>query len=143
LKIVREYINEKFTEDSDPIHDMSIGVLTRYPISVKQYRSMNFDNLLNHPYFRKFLMNIYNSKNFKVITNFSKNHKRFLLEKYGKQDFVWTYQYKEYAWAFKLPSSSILIVFSGNKGTSYEYSGTLSDIDIKFIERFIENIVNQ
>ena len=25
MKLVREYINEKFTEDSDPIHDMSIG----------------------------------------------------------------------------------------------------------------------
>jgi len=25
MKIVKEYINEKFTEDSDPIHDMEIG----------------------------------------------------------------------------------------------------------------------
>jgi hypothetical protein len=25
MKLVREYINEKFTEDSDPIHDMGIG----------------------------------------------------------------------------------------------------------------------
>jgi hypothetical protein len=26
MKLVREYINEKFTEDSDPIHDMGIGL---------------------------------------------------------------------------------------------------------------------
>ena len=26
MKIVREHINEKFTEDSDPIHDMGIGM---------------------------------------------------------------------------------------------------------------------
>jgi len=25
MKLVREHINEKFTEDSDPIHDMGIG----------------------------------------------------------------------------------------------------------------------
>jgi hypothetical protein len=27
MKLVREYINEKFTEDSDPIHDMNIGAI--------------------------------------------------------------------------------------------------------------------
>jgi len=26
MKLVREYINEKFAEDSDPIHDMGIGI---------------------------------------------------------------------------------------------------------------------
>jgi len=26
MKLVREHINEKFTEDSDPIHDMGIGL---------------------------------------------------------------------------------------------------------------------
>ena len=29
MQIVREYINEKFTEDSDPIHDMSIGLYAK------------------------------------------------------------------------------------------------------------------
>jgi hypothetical protein len=28
MKLVREYINEKFVEDSDPIHDMGIGIYT-------------------------------------------------------------------------------------------------------------------
>jgi hypothetical protein len=27
LKLLREHINEKFTEDSDPIHDMNIGII--------------------------------------------------------------------------------------------------------------------
>ena len=27
MKLLREHINEKFTEDSDPIHDMNIGVI--------------------------------------------------------------------------------------------------------------------
>ena len=29
MKLVREHINEKFTEDSDPIHDMGIGMLNQ------------------------------------------------------------------------------------------------------------------
>jgi len=27
MKLVKEYLNEKFTEDSDPIHDMEIGLI--------------------------------------------------------------------------------------------------------------------
>jgi hypothetical protein len=30
MKIVKEYINEKFTEDSDPIHDMGIGINKKF-----------------------------------------------------------------------------------------------------------------
>lgn len=28
MKLVREHINEKFTEDSDPVHDLGIGIYT-------------------------------------------------------------------------------------------------------------------
>ena len=35
MKLVREYLNEKFTEDSDPIRDMGIGLLAELE---KRYR---------------------------------------------------------------------------------------------------------
>jgi hypothetical protein len=36
LKIVRDYINEKFSEDSDPIRDMSIGLIHQIKEYLKQ-----------------------------------------------------------------------------------------------------------
>ena len=37
MKIVREHINEKFTEDSDPIHDMGIGIQKQLDSFLKEY----------------------------------------------------------------------------------------------------------
>jgi hypothetical protein len=35
MKILREHINEKFTEDSDPIHDMNIGMMHQIKLWMK------------------------------------------------------------------------------------------------------------
>ena len=35
MKILREHINEKFTEDSDPIHDMNIGMIHQIKLWMK------------------------------------------------------------------------------------------------------------
>jgi hypothetical protein len=40
MKIVREYINEKFVEDSDPIQDLGIGLFVKRDFS-------NFDDFFN------------------------------------------------------------------------------------------------
>jgi len=37
MKVVREYINEKFTEESDPVHDMGIGI----ELVIKQFCEEN------------------------------------------------------------------------------------------------------
>lgn len=41
MKLVREHINEKFTEDSDPIHDMGIGITRKIK---KWLAKMNITN---------------------------------------------------------------------------------------------------
>ena len=37
MKLVREHINEKFTEDSDPIHDIGIGIESAIDYSFKKF----------------------------------------------------------------------------------------------------------
>ena len=37
MKIVREHINEKFAEESDPIHDMGIGMQNQLDLFFKKY----------------------------------------------------------------------------------------------------------
>jgi hypothetical protein len=41
MKLIREYINEKFTDDSDPIHDMGIGLPTLLKRDLKITGNMN------------------------------------------------------------------------------------------------------
>jgi hypothetical protein len=36
VKLIREHINEKFTEDSDPIHDMGIGIFVKRDFNSKE-----------------------------------------------------------------------------------------------------------
>ena len=40
MKIVKEHINEKFTEDSDPIKDLGIG---EYPRKIAEFREILHD----------------------------------------------------------------------------------------------------
>lgn len=41
MKLVKEYINEKFTEDSDPVQDLSIGVKSAIEYSFKKFFELN------------------------------------------------------------------------------------------------------
>jgi hypothetical protein len=42
MKIVREHINEKFVEDSDPIHDMGIGMIKQIKDWLKRYNIKDY-----------------------------------------------------------------------------------------------------
>ena len=44
MKLVKEYINEKFIEDSDPIKDMNIGIMHDIRKFVKKVEGMDFGN---------------------------------------------------------------------------------------------------
>jgi hypothetical protein len=127
-----KFVNEKFKEDTDPIHDMGIGLPVRYNLTIKEYENGDFNDAWNNESIQDLFLT--------RLHELTKNNKDLFLKKYGKQDFVWTYEYKQYAWAFELPSSAIFVVFTGNRGTSYEYNKPLTDADIKSIERFIMHI---
>ena len=45
MKLVREYINEKFTEDSDPIEDMNIGMMHEIKkwVDEHHYETFNYN----------------------------------------------------------------------------------------------------
>jgi len=54
MKIVREHINEKFSEDSDPVHDMGIGLEGKMREELKNYTVMDLINFLDEiPKIRK------------------------------------------------------------------------------------------
>jgi hypothetical protein len=42
MQLVKEYINEKFTEDSDPVHDMNIGIKPLMEKWLKQHNIANY-----------------------------------------------------------------------------------------------------
>jgi len=44
MKLVKEHINEKFTDESDPIHDMGIGIT----VKIKKWLTENINPLDNH-----------------------------------------------------------------------------------------------
>ena len=48
MKLVKEHINEKFTEDSDPIKDMNIGIkkLEKYIVSKYLYFNSEYKPLV-------------------------------------------------------------------------------------------------
>jgi hypothetical protein len=44
MKLVREYINEKFVEDSDPVHDLGIGLPIAIPLMIKNIFTLDIEN---------------------------------------------------------------------------------------------------
>lgn len=69
----------------------------------------------------------------------TQNNKQWFLDKYGKQDFVWTGEYKEYAWSFEFTSGGILLIFTGNRGTSYHTNLTdFTDVTFKEFKDFLD-----
>jgi hypothetical protein len=47
VKLVREYINEKFTDESDPIKDMGIGIKHQIDEWIKQHKNSIFNARIN------------------------------------------------------------------------------------------------
>jgi hypothetical protein len=82
MRLVREHINEKFTEDSDPIHDMGIGFFNKNFTNEKEFYKFLIEHL---PYIlgtEKIPDNILNSndqwlkpKYFFAINRFFKKYK--------------------------------------------------------------------
>jgi hypothetical protein len=48
LSIIKEYINEKFTEDSDPIHDMDIGIFIKRDFNSEEDFHVFLANNITH-----------------------------------------------------------------------------------------------
>ena len=48
MKIIKEHINEKFTEESDPIEDMGIGVNSKLKEYLKNILNLNNINDINN-----------------------------------------------------------------------------------------------
>ena len=46
MKLVKEYINEKFTEDSDPLNDMGIGIVKLIEDGVKRIFNIDIEEHL-------------------------------------------------------------------------------------------------
>lgn len=113
--------------------------MERYNITKKEYESKMFDRVENFNLFKK----IFYPKNYilkyKDIFKYTQNNKEYFIEKFGKQDFRWVSEYVCFAWGFKFPNG-ILVVFSGNGGTSYEFDGSPNKDDVKEFEELL-NIV--
>jgi hypothetical protein len=139
-KLVREHINEKFTEESDPIKDMGIGMIPRYEISAQEYKTLSPHNIIHNDKFITFFISLRHQPE-KIYYNHKifKNNKDFFLKNFGKHDFIFTGEYREYAWGFKIPSL-ILVVFTGRRGSSYYYSGEMTDYNFERIKNFLDFI---
>jgi len=137
-------VNEKFTEGGDPIHDLGIGMgYQRRPISKKEYEEEPFTRIENINILREVLYNFITIKKLNIIIyniRLLGNNKQLFLDKFEKQDFVWTDEYKQYAWGFKFPNGRLL-VFTGNKGTSFEYEGYAQERDAKALAKFFKFII--
>lgn len=137
------FVFEKFTEDSDPITDMGIGIAKRYKISLSEYdKDFSFHRI---EYFKQFnkIFNSYldPSNSLENLTALTKDNREFMRRYFGKEDFIWTYTRKyAYAWGFEFPLG-ILIIFTGKRGTSYEYSGNPTQEDANMFKRLLEFII--
>ena len=140
--------------------------MERYKITKKEYESGQFIRIENFPILDKIFQlyfaslkniasNITGSLINKItgktpaftvnqmqrLIKLTQSNKDLFLKVFGKQDFVWTYEYKNYAWAFKF-SSGDFKVFTGNKGTSYEFAGNPTKEDAKELKVLLDFIIN-
>lgn len=109
--------------------------MERANITKKEYENSNFIKINNIQLFQRvfipqmqMIRKRLKDSFFDRISKLTQNNKQFFLTNYGKQDFVFVYEYWNYAWSFKFPNG-ILLVFTGNKGTSYEFLGTPDQTD--------------
>jgi len=139
-KSVRESVN--FERGQEPFDAMDIGrpKFKRIVISQKEYEFNYFQRIENFDILNKiFFKDMDRIKDMDQIMGLTCNNKKLFLETFGKQDFVWVYEYREYAWGFKFPSGRLL-VFTGNRGTSYEFEGIPQDRDAIVLKKLFDFI---
>lgn len=127
--------------------------MERANISKREYEKGGFSRMEYSSIFSSIFSSFYPSllsylnkkklrKKIEEIHLLLKNNKDFFIQNWGKQDFVLTSEYKHYAWSFNFPNG-IMIVFTGNRGTSYEFSGNPNKEDYNFFIEFIQPILSQ
>jgi hypothetical protein len=143
-QLVKEHIN--FKRGLDPKRAMDIGIIKiqRIPVSIQEYKKGEYDRIENIPILGDIFYDVFD---FKKIMNTLKNgiyltnnNKNLFLDKFGRQDFVFTGEYKHYCWGFKF-ENGILIVLTGNKGTSYEFKGIPQKRDAKELKNLFDFII--
>ena len=69
-----KFVYEKFSQDSDPIKDLGIGLIPRHPISKKEYEEADFHNMMNVREFLDYMYKDFNHTHFGNIIKLSKNN---------------------------------------------------------------------
>lgn len=149
MKLVRENIN--FERNRDPKEAMKIGAIKikRYPISNKEFSKGDTDRIENNMSLRNIFHQYFFKKDYIGPDGLpwgtiylTQNNKDLFLKTFGKQDFVFTCEYKNYGWGFKF-DNIILIVLTGNKGTSYEFKGVPTEKDEEALKLFFDWIIEE
>jgi hypothetical protein len=81
-------------------------------------------------------------KDINNVMNLLNNNKQLFLRILGKQDFVFTYEFMSYTWGLKFPNG-ILALYTGNKGTGFEYKGNPDERDVQDFEYLLNFIIKQ
>lgn len=122
-------INKKTIKKYFGLISETIKTIERKNISISEYKKGNFKNLQEFKIFWKM-----------INLQYTQNNKEYFIKKFGRQDFVFRFEYVNYAWGFQLPSGR-LIVFSGRKGTFFEFDGdSLTKEDIRLIKSLFEKV---
>jgi len=104
MKLVREYINEKFSEDSDPIHDMGIGLMHEKWAAMAEIEGRLSSDKFN----KKYNIHTYFDAAF-VIYKILKNAGLRMLPQIAFDDEMHNYRYKERAFVANLLKKHFLM----------------------------------
>jgi hypothetical protein len=72
------------------------------------------------------------------------NNKNIFLSLFGRQNKVYTGEYKEYCWALEF-KKTIFHVYSGKRGTSFELVGNIANkevVSIQFLKKILKLILS-
>jgi hypothetical protein len=114
--------------------------MKRSPISIKEYKQGNFTPCINDLKFRPVIRKYGDFPG--ILKRAFSNHRVIFLDQFGKQDFVFTGEYKHYCWGFTLPSGLRLVVLTGNQGTGYEYElgSKITKEDVADLDHFLDGL---
>jgi hypothetical protein len=122
-------------------------LVERYKITKKEYEEGHFIHFMNNRKLTKIAMKMIGGiiKNhftgYKRANTLFGNNKDLFLSKYGRQDFVANYEYKNWCWGFVTSSGVKFLALTGLQGTAYEYFGDPKFQDLKEIKQFWEEIL--
>jgi hypothetical protein len=114
--------------------------MKRTIIAIKDYKQGNFSPCINNPKFQPVIRKYGEFPG--ILKRAFSNHREMFLKKFGKQDFVFTGEYKSHCWGFELPSGLRLVVYTGNQGTGYEYEmgSEPTEEDVKALDQFLDGM---